>query len=99
MYDHTDRPTADDLEELPVLTQGQADDLHSDTGTVRFWLSRCSTGDGEPWDQTVTIEVLLSNGTWVDFIRYDGNDADGDGAWIEAGGFDMAVKDGWDDEA
>ena len=51
------------LEKLPTLATGQADDLKLDDGQTRVWLSRCTTLDGEPYDNKVTIERLV-NGKW-----------------------------------
>jgi hypothetical protein len=47
-----------ELESLPTLTQGQADDLKIDGGQygLRIWLSRCGIEDGEPCNNKVTIE-------------------------------------------
>lgn len=61
------------LENLPVLCQGQADDLHIDTGDFRVWLSRTGVLDGEPYENTVTIEERTNEG-WVEFAVYDGDD-------------------------
>lgn len=55
----------EELEELPVLCQGQADDLLIESDTERVWLSRCSTLDGEPWDNKVTVERLIA-GSWIE---------------------------------
>jgi len=59
-----------ELEALPVLSQGQADDLKIDTGVTRIWLSRCTVEDGEPCDNKVTIEELRS-GRWVEVGWYE----------------------------
>ena len=50
--------TLAELEDLPTLAQGQADDLKVDTGTQRVWLNRCGVEDGEPYINKVTIEKL-----------------------------------------
>jgi len=55
--------TLDELESLPTLSVGQADNLKVDTGTVRVWLSRCTVDDGEPYNNKVTIECL-NDGVW-----------------------------------
>ena len=72
--DRNSRPDARDLEELPVLCQGLADDLHYEQDGVRFWLSRTGLADGEPFDNTVTIEVLWSDRRWHEYVVYDGDD-------------------------
>ena len=70
--------TTDVLEALPTLCEGQADDLKVETtlgdGTpARVWLSRCDTLDGEPWDNTVTLETCV-DGRWANALRWDGDD-------------------------
>lgn len=57
--------TLRELEALPTLTQGQADDLKWESDTRRVWLSRCDVADGEPWDNKVTVEVLVA-GDWIE---------------------------------
>jgi hypothetical protein len=51
---------ADILSLRPVLCQGQADDLHWQNligqTQVRLWLSRTGLADGEPYENTVTVE-------------------------------------------
>lgn len=48
--------SVDELEKLPTLCVGQADNLKVDTGTIRVWLSRV--------DNSISIEQLV-NGRWV----------------------------------
>jgi hypothetical protein len=60
----------DELEALPVLHQGQADDCHIDTGTERVWLSRCGTEDGMPWNNMVTVERYIG-GSWIEVEWYE----------------------------
>jgi hypothetical protein len=55
----------DELKALPVLAQGQADDLLIESDGERVWLSRCSTEDGEPWDNKVTVERYVGR-AWVE---------------------------------
>lgn len=69
----TDRYTTDELEDLPVLSQGQADDLHIEEDGLRVWLSRTGRADGEPFDNTVTHEELI-DGRWVITEIYNGDD-------------------------
>jgi hypothetical protein len=54
-----------ELEAMPTLSQGQADDLKIDTGDQRVWLSRMTAEDGEPYDNRVTIERFV-DGSWVE---------------------------------
>jgi hypothetical protein len=56
--------TAAELQAMPTLSTGQADDLKVDTGTERVWLSRCTVADGEPYDHKVTVESLEQSETW-----------------------------------
>jgi len=70
------RPDTEELEEMPTITEAQADDLKIDTGTERYWLSRGDTLDGEPFENTVTIEELRA-GRWEEVERYDGDDPEG----------------------
>ena len=59
------------LEPLETLSVGQTCDLKIDTGNSRIWLSRCSTLDGMPFDNMVTVEVLKA-GKWVILDTYAG---------------------------
>ena len=61
--------TLNELESLPTLSVGQADNLKVDTGTVRVWLSRCTVEDGEPYNNKVTIERLI-DGYWFAWHTY-----------------------------
>jgi hypothetical protein len=54
-----------ELEALPVITQGQADDLLIESDSERVWLSRCTVDDGEPWNNKVTIERYIGR-RWVE---------------------------------
>ena len=71
-WNQEDRPTAQELSKRSTLATGQADDLKVDTGDVRFWLSRTGLADGEPFENTVTIELLEDDG-WTTYLRYDGD--------------------------
>lgn len=66
-------PNTQELEALPVLCQGQAHDLHIDTGDARVWLARTSIEDGEPFRNTVYVELLDDDGRWIDAGYYDGD--------------------------
>jgi hypothetical protein len=63
--------TAEELENLPTLATGQADNLKIDTGTIRVWLCRCGIADGMPYDNAITVERLI-NGRWVEVDQYPG---------------------------
>lgn len=57
--------TLSELESLPTLSQGQADDLKIDDGNTRVWLSRMSVEDGMPYNNQVFIEELNhAKGCW-----------------------------------
>lgn len=72
--DHADRthlPTSETLRGLPTLSQSQADDLKVSECDWRVWLSRCGLADGEPFEETVTIEYRTNEG-WSTCEQYDG---------------------------
>ena len=54
------RFTLQELERMPTLCVGQADDLKVEEDGVRVWLSRCSVEDGEPYDNKVTVEKWVN---------------------------------------
>lgn len=56
-----------------VLSQGQADDLHHEADGERLWLSRTGVADGEPFENTVTIERRV-DASWITIAKYDGGD-------------------------
>jgi hypothetical protein len=60
-----ERHTLAELEALPTLTVGQADDLKWESDSERVWLSRCGVEDGEPWANKVTVERLIA-GDWIE---------------------------------
>lgn len=62
--------TLSELEPLPTLAQGQADDLKLDNGEFRVWLSRCGTADGAKHDNGVTVERLV-DGRWIVVEEYE----------------------------
>ena len=70
-----ERYTAATLEEMPVLCEAQADDLHvegeDDEGRFRVWLCRCDVADGMPYDNQITIE-RYRDGSWVEVETYEG---------------------------
>ena len=59
--------TIEELEAMDTLSQGQADDLKIDYGTVRVWVSRMTKIDGEEYK--VQIE-RLKDGCWVTIGGY-----------------------------
>jgi hypothetical protein len=65
------RYTADELADMPTLSQGQSADLKVDEGGERVWLARTGIADGEPYDNTVTVERLV-NGRWTLIREYAG---------------------------
>ena len=65
-------PSAKQLEVMPTLVQAHTCDLKIDDGAYRVFLSRLDAGDGEPFDNTVYVE-MLKRGVWVDLGYYDGD--------------------------
>lgn len=67
--------SAEELDAMPTLCVGQADDLKvegaDDEGQYRVWLSRCSVEDGEPFDNKVSVE-RFQNGSWSTVTEYPG---------------------------
>lgn len=61
--------TLHDLQSLPTLAVGQTDDLKFDNGEKRVWLSRMTVADGMPYDNQVTVEILV-RGRWVILDQY-----------------------------
>lgn len=59
------------LKTLPTLSTGHTEDLKLDLFDVRIWLSRCTEADGEPYNDTVTIERLIK-GKWICVATYQG---------------------------
>jgi CDGSH-type Zn-finger protein len=64
------RYTLDELEALPTLAVGQADNLKIDNGDgLRVWLCRCGVEDGMPYNNQVTIEEYDGE-RWSDVETY-----------------------------
>lgn len=64
---------AEELEDLPTLAQGQADDLKFDDGEWRVWLCRCDTYDGMPYNDMITVEGYdPADGKWKTAATYPG---------------------------
>jgi len=61
--------TLKELESLPTLSVGQADDLKIENDDTRVWLSRMTTADGMEYDNMVTIELLI-DGRWITVKEY-----------------------------
>ncbi|MFA5937377.1 MAG: hypothetical protein WC822_05905 [Candidatus Paceibacterota bacterium] len=72
------RYTTAELEAMPTLSVGQADNLklvvEDEDGTqrLRYWLSRCSVEDGEPFEHTVYVETPWKEG-WCTALAYNGD--------------------------
>lgn len=62
--------TVDELEALPTLCVGQADNLKYDDGVWRVWLCRCGIADGMEYNNAVTIEYN-DHGTWETTDQYE----------------------------
>jgi hypothetical protein len=84
---------AEELNSEEVLHEGQADNCHvqDSGGKRRLWLSRTGVADGEPFENTVSIEVLIE-GKWVTVAKYDGGELpeDDEAAW-ESGTFKLDI--------
>ena len=65
--------TAKELEKLPTISEGQADDLKVEVGGKRIWLSRMTKEDGMPYNNQVTEEKFDSkSGSWKTVRVYRG---------------------------
>lgn len=53
--------TLAELQALPTLSVGQADDLKVDDGTTRIWLSRVGVDDGMAYDNMVSVQRYQGN--------------------------------------
>lgn len=67
------RYTATQLRKMPTISQGQFDNLKSDDGKIRVWLSRCGIADGAEYDDQVTVEKLRA-GIWTQIDQYPGGE-------------------------
>ena len=65
------RYSARELEAMPTLATGQADDLKVQTEEYQVWLSRTGKADGEPYDNKITVERLV-DGKWITVRTYQG---------------------------
>ena len=63
--------TANELEKLPTISQGQFDNLKIETEDTRVWLSRMTIDDGMPYNNAITIEKL-EEGRWIIIEEYAG---------------------------
>jgi len=61
------------LEQASTLATGQAADLKLDDGSVRVWLARTTSADGEPYEHTAHVEALCAEG-WRHLLSYDATD-------------------------
>jgi len=78
------RYTAAQLDAMPTLSVGQADDLKIERiqspgipgpGGLRVWLSRVGVLDGMPYDNQITVEEYQNVGgdwNWVTVDEYPG---------------------------
>ena len=71
MADNRYRFTLAELQAMPTLSVGQADDLKLEGEGHRVWLSRCGVADGEPYPNKVTVERFSAGtGTWTETQHY-----------------------------
>lgn len=66
------RYTAAELEAMPTLREGYADDLKVETEDMQVWLSRATRADGAPYDNQVTVKRLNDRYEWVVSAEYRG---------------------------
>ena len=66
--------TAKELEKMPTISEGQADDLKVEKKSkYRIWLSRMTIEDGMPYNNQVTEEKFDSkSGSWKTVREYRG---------------------------
>ena len=62
--------TLSELRARPTLSASQFDNLKVDLGEMRVWLSRMTVADGMPYNNQVTVEILL-DGRWCTFQQYE----------------------------
>lgn len=65
------RYTTKTLEKGVTLSSSPSSDLKMSSDKYRYWLSRYSPEEGEPFESTVYVEAL-SESTWVLIDCYDG---------------------------
>ena len=65
------RYTAKALSKLETIKEGLTCNLKVYTGSLRVWLSRCSTMDGMPYDNMITVQVA-KDGKWRTLDTYAG---------------------------
>jgi len=65
--------TAKALNRLETIKEGLTCNLKIDTGRCRVWLSRCSTLDGMPYDNMITVQMwMFKDGVWRTLDTYAG---------------------------
>lgn len=62
--------TLAELQDMPVISQGQFDNLLVDDGLFRVWLSRMTVEDGMPYNNQVTVEAMI-DGVWSTVEQYE----------------------------
>lgn len=60
----------DELNKMPTISSGQADDLKYETKDLRIWLSRLTIADGMEYNNQVSID-MNRNGTWHTLALYE----------------------------
>ena len=69
-------PSLTTLLENEVITVGQDADLRFDGNGVRLWVHRTGLDDGEPFENSITVEVLAQvnqESYWTTVATYDGD--------------------------
>lgn len=62
-----------ELEAMPTILQGQAENLKIKEPNFQVWLSRMTRKDGEPFDNKVTVEEYKGKG-WKVIDVYQAKD-------------------------
>lgn len=70
MQTMTDHFSLQELEAMPLISQGHTDNLLIHEGDTKVWLSRMTTEDGMPFNNAVTVERLI-DGCWVEVEVYE----------------------------
>ena len=59
-----------ELNKMPTIDSGQADDLKYETKDLRVWLSRMTIADGMEYNNQVSIDAIV-NGKWHTLALYE----------------------------
>jgi hypothetical protein len=62
--------TLKEIEKMPVINQGQFDNVIFNDGKIKICISRCTIADGMNYNNEVTEEHYINN-DWVVFRQYE----------------------------